>query len=109
MSLSSGTIRAIADSGRTNFTCILPCMVTACCHFLYPIVLNPWCESCLAICSQTQADHDSAPLPVLNPLSLSGLLCVILASSFIVVLIGLSLAPKHIIHCIYLCITRLID
>jgi hypothetical protein len=28
----------------TNFTCILPIMTQACCHFLYPIVLNPWCE-----------------------------------------------------------------
>ncbi|GFZ49140.1 hypothetical protein JCM24511_06890 [Saitozyma sp. JCM 24511] len=26
----------------TNFTCILPIMVQAGCHFLYPIVLNPW-------------------------------------------------------------------
>ncbi|WVQ97801.1 hypothetical protein IAU59_004916 [Kwoniella sp. CBS 9459] len=26
----------------TNFTCILPIMSQACCHFLYPIVLNPW-------------------------------------------------------------------
>ncbi|WVR04424.1 hypothetical protein IAU60_001426 [Kwoniella sp. DSM 27419] len=26
----------------TNFTCILPLMAQACCHFLYPIVLNPW-------------------------------------------------------------------
>ncbi|KAK1926386.1 glycosyl transferase family group 2-domain-containing protein [Papiliotrema laurentii] len=26
----------------TNFTCILPIMTQACCHFLYPIVLNPW-------------------------------------------------------------------
>ncbi|WVQ83998.1 hypothetical protein IAT38_006143 [Cryptococcus sp. DSM 104549] len=26
----------------TNFTCILPIMAQACCHFLYPIVLNPW-------------------------------------------------------------------
>lgn len=29
----------------TNFTCILPIMTQACCHFLYPIVLNPWCKS----------------------------------------------------------------
>ncbi|KAK4689771.1 hypothetical protein P7C73_g329, partial [Tremellales sp. Uapishka_1] len=26
----------------TNFTAILPIMTQACCHFLYPVVLNPW-------------------------------------------------------------------
>jgi len=26
----------------TNFTAILPLMTQAGCHFLYPIVLNPW-------------------------------------------------------------------
>jgi hypothetical protein len=35
----------------TNFTCILPIMTQACCHFLYPIVLNPWCECCGYSCS----------------------------------------------------------
>ncbi|EIW68700.1 hypothetical protein TREMEDRAFT_31854 [Tremella mesenterica DSM 1558] len=28
----------------TNFTAILPLMAQSACHFLYPIVLNPWCE-----------------------------------------------------------------
>lgn len=32
-------------SSSTNFTCILPLMAQACSHFLYPIVLNPWCKS----------------------------------------------------------------
>lgn len=48
----------------TNFTCILPIMTQACCHFLYPIVLNPWREYSLR-------DHDcranaSAALPILD-------------------------------------------
>jgi len=40
-------------------------MIQACCHFLYPIVLNPWCTSSLYI-RGTYADLDSAALPVLE-------------------------------------------
>lgn len=48
----------------TNFTCILPIMTQACCHFLYPIVLNPWCECCtLSIMSRADV---SAALPILD-------------------------------------------
>ena len=36
----------------TNFTCILPIMTQACCHFLYPIVLNPWCEFAFLVCGR---------------------------------------------------------
>jgi hypothetical protein len=40
-------------------------MTQACCHFLYPIVLNPWCTYSLII-RNTCADLDSAALPILD-------------------------------------------
>jgi hypothetical protein len=40
-------------------------MIQACCHFLYPIVLNPWCTSSLHL-RGTCADLESAALPILD-------------------------------------------
>lgn len=40
-------------------------MTQACCHFLYPIVLNPWCTS-LFRAPDTFADLYSAALPILD-------------------------------------------
>ena len=40
-------------------------MTQACCHFLYPIVLNPWCEYCSHTNLLELSLTDSAPLPVL--------------------------------------------
>ena len=48
----------------TNFTCILPIMTQACCHFLYPIVLNPWCKSLLGTTRSMLIS--SAALPILD-------------------------------------------
>jgi len=41
-------------------------MTQACCHFLYPIVLNPWCMSISFIRDDGHADIVSAALPVLD-------------------------------------------
>lgn len=40
-------------------------MVTACCHFLYPIVLNPWRES-PGLTETDLADNHSFALPILD-------------------------------------------
>lgn len=40
-------------------------MTQACCHFLYPIVLNPWCRSPLILLLAI-ADSTSAALPILE-------------------------------------------
>ena len=48
----------------SNFTCILPIMTQACCHFLYPIVLNPWRE--YSLWRKKFKLTVSAPFPVLE-------------------------------------------
>lgn len=40
-------------------------MTQACCHFLYPIVLNPWCMSPFHF-RRAHADLFSAALPILD-------------------------------------------